>query len=100
MIHRLDEVVLLLEKEALGKEVVIIGHQANLRCLYGYLLGIPLPSIPTLNMPLHTLITLTPSADHLSYHEHRHSIKVSLRQDTSTPLPPPLSSGQPLAQTN
>ncbi len=58
MIHRLDGVVLMLEKEALGREVVIIGHQANLRCLYGYLMGKDIQSIPTLDMPLHTLITL------------------------------------------
>lgn len=58
MIHRLDGVVLMLEKEALGREVVIIGHQANLRCLYGYLMAKDIQSIPTLDMPLHTLITL------------------------------------------
>lgn len=42
--------------------LLIVGHQAILRVLYGYLTGKKPGETPTLEMPLHTVIQLTPRA--------------------------------------
>lgn len=42
--------------------LLIIGHQAILRVLYGYLTRKAPEECPTLNMPLHTVFRLTPHA--------------------------------------
>ena len=38
--------------------LVIVAHQAVLRCLYAYFLDLPAQEIPFLSIPLHTLIKL------------------------------------------
>eukprot|EP00798_Chlamydomonas_sp_ICE-L_P000081 gene81-12904_t len=40
--------------------VCIVAHQAVLRVVYGLLLDLPLEKLPSLPVPLHTLIELTP----------------------------------------
>jgi len=60
VIERLEGVIFELER-AQGP-VLVIGHQAVLRCLYGYFLDKPLEDIPFLSVPLHTVIKLTPKA--------------------------------------
>ena len=42
--------------------VVLIGHQAVLRCILAYFLEKPLSDLPYISVPLHTLIKLTPVA--------------------------------------
>eukprot|EP00904_Undaria_pinnatifida_P014300 jgi/Undpi1/9/HiC_scaffold_1.g00009.m1 len=42
--------------------LLVVGHQAILRVLYGYLTGKSPEECPTLDMPLHTAIKLTPMA--------------------------------------
>jgi broad specificity phosphatase PhoE len=42
--------------------LLIVGHQAILRCLYAYLTRKSPEDCPTLSMPLHTVIKLTPKA--------------------------------------
>lgn len=42
--------------------LLVVGHQAILRVLYGYFTGKRPAECPTLNMPLHTAIKLTPKA--------------------------------------
>jgi 6-phosphofructo-2-kinase / fructose-2,6-biphosphatase 2 len=44
------------------ENILIIGHQAILRCLYAYFVNIAQPDLPYINIPLHTLIKLTPKA--------------------------------------
>lgn len=61
MIQRLEPVIIELEREK--ESVVVIAHQAILRALYGYYSCTPLTDIPTLEIPLHTVIELTPKAD-------------------------------------
>lgn len=34
--------------------VLVIGHQAVLRCVYGYFIDEPINRIPHLDVPLHT----------------------------------------------
>ena len=43
------------------KPVIIIGHQAILRVIYGYLMGINIEEIPHIDVPLNTLIKCTPN---------------------------------------
>lgn len=58
VIHRLEPVILELERHR--GPLVIIGHQAVLRVLYGYLMDKGAAQIPHLSIPLHTVIALTP----------------------------------------
>ena len=59
VIQRLEPVIV--ELEGLRSPVLIIAHQAIVRVLYGYLMGKPQDECPYLQVPLHTLIQLTPS---------------------------------------
>jgi len=67
VIQRLEPVIV--ELEGLRSPVLIVGHQAALRALYGYLIGKPQEECPYLNVPLHTVIQLTPTES--GYHEER-----------------------------
>ncbi|GAM22625.1 hypothetical protein SAMD00019534_058000 [Acytostelium subglobosum LB1] len=60
VIQRLEPLLLELERTKLP--VLIVSHQATLRCLYSYLKGRVKEECPFLNIPLHTLIQLTPKA--------------------------------------
>jgi hypothetical protein len=46
----------IIEMEREREYVLVVGHQAVLRAIYGYFMAVPLKDIPTLDMPLHTLI--------------------------------------------
>jgi broad specificity phosphatase PhoE len=60
VIIRLEPVIHELERR-LGP-VIVVGHQATLRCLYGYFTNTPLDQIPFINIPLHTVIKKFPQA--------------------------------------
>ncbi|KDD72310.1 6-phosphofructo-2-kinase, partial [Helicosporidium sp. ATCC 50920] len=61
VVQRLEPVVTELESER--DCVCIVSHQAVLRVLYGYFMNRPLEEVPTLEIPLHTIIELTPQPD-------------------------------------
>jgi broad specificity phosphatase PhoE len=42
--------------------VIVVGHQATLRCLYGYFTNTPVEEIPTLDFPRHAIIRKLPQA--------------------------------------
>ena len=44
------------------ENILIIGHQAILRCLYAYFHNLPHEDLPYIKIPLHTVIKLTPKA--------------------------------------
>eukprot|EP00835_Amoeboradix_gromovi_P004589 NODE_366_length_10082_cov_0.124211.p8 type:complete len:114 gc:universal NODE_366_length_10082_cov_0.124211:7252-7593(+) len=44
------------------ENILIIGHQATLRTIYGYFHSFKQKDIPYIDIPLHTLISLTPKA--------------------------------------
>jgi broad specificity phosphatase PhoE len=67
LIHRIEPVIFELERRA--GPVIVVGHQATLRCLYGYFTQTPLEEIPHLNVPLHTVIRFVPEA--FGYEEER-----------------------------
>ena len=54
--------------------ILIISHQAVLRCLYSYFLNIPHSELPFINVPLHTLIRFTPKA----YECHQKTFKLNI----------------------
>lgn len=58
--RRLEPVIFELERQQ--SPVVIIAHQAVLRCLYAYFLDLPAEEVPYLAIPLHTVIKLSPRA--------------------------------------
>lgn len=59
VVLRLEPVIMELERQ---ENILIIGHQAILRCIYAYFLNRPPEELPYINIPLHTIIQLTPKA--------------------------------------
>ncbi|VDK72239.1 unnamed protein product [Anisakis simplex] len=59
VVARLEPVIMELERQT---NVLLVSHQAVLRCILAYFDERPLDLLPFLNMPLHTLIKLTPIA--------------------------------------
>ena len=59
VIKRLEPVIFELERAI--KPVLVIAHQAVLRCLYGYFMDKPLEDIPFIKIDLHTIYKLSPT---------------------------------------
>ncbi|KAI7821576.1 6-phosphofructo-2-kinase-domain-containing protein [Gamsiella multidivaricata] len=59
VVARLEPVLVDLERQ---DDILIIGHQAILRCLYAYFMNMSHERLPYIKIPLHTLIQLTPGA--------------------------------------
>ncbi|KAJ3586261.1 hypothetical protein NHX12_012661 [Muraenolepis orangiensis] len=59
MVHRLEPVIMELERQ---ENVLVICHQAVMRCLLAYFLDKPAGDLPYLRCPLHTVLKLTPIA--------------------------------------
>ncbi|XP_023211023.1 6-phosphofructo-2-kinase/fructose-2,6-bisphosphatase 4-like isoform X1 [Centruroides sculpturatus] len=59
LVARLEPVIMELERQ---HNVLIVGHQAVLRCLLAYYLDKKSDELPYLKVPLHTVIKLTPVA--------------------------------------
>ncbi|KAG0258765.1 hypothetical protein BG011_003095 [Mortierella polycephala] len=68
--NRLEKVILELEREK--NDVLIVAHESVIRCLYGYLNGLPEAEIPSLEIPEGILLELTPTA--YTTEERRHKI--------------------------
>ncbi len=60
VIQRLDPVIIELERQR--QPILVIAHQAILRAMYGYFMDRPPEDIPHIEIPLHTVIQLTPTA--------------------------------------
>jgi broad specificity phosphatase PhoE len=58
LIERIEPIIYELERR--DGPVIVVGHQATLRCLYGYFSMAPIEKIPTLDIPLHCVIKLVP----------------------------------------
>lgn len=61
VIQRLEPVVIEAERDR--SCICIVAHQAVLRALYGYFMNQSLDKVPVIDIPLHTLLELTPKAD-------------------------------------
>jgi len=59
VIQRLEPMIVELERQR--SPILVVAHQAVLRALYGYLMGRPQDECPYLQVPLHTVIQLTPT---------------------------------------
>eukprot|EP00090_Calanus_glacialis_P047292 TRINITY_DN9740_c0_g1_i1.p1 TRINITY_DN9740_c0_g1~~TRINITY_DN9740_c0_g1_i1.p1 ORF type:complete len:496 (+),score=111.89 TRINITY_DN9740_c0_g1_i1:228-1715(+) len=59
LVARLEPVIMELERQG---NVVLIAHQAILRGILAYFMEKPLTELPYINVPLHTLIKITPVA--------------------------------------
>lgn len=59
VIRRLEPAIIEIERQT--EDVLVIGHQAVNRALYGYFVSAPRHEIPHLEMPLHTLLRLHPN---------------------------------------
>jgi len=58
VIRRLEPAIIEIERQT--EDVLVIGHQAINRALYGYFVSTPRQEIPHLDMPLHTVVRLRP----------------------------------------
>ncbi|XP_052338383.1 6-phosphofructo-2-kinase/fructose-2,6-bisphosphatase-like isoform X4 [Oncorhynchus keta] len=59
LVHRLEPVIMELERQ---ENVLVVCHQAVMRCLLAYLLDKTSDELPYLKCPLHTALKLTPVA--------------------------------------
>ena len=57
IVIRLEPIIMELERQ---ENILIITHQAVLRCLYAYFMNVPQEESPWMSIPLHTLIKLEP----------------------------------------
>lgn len=64
--------------------ILIIGHQAVLRCIYAYFLNYRQEDLPYIKIPLHTVIELTPKA--YGCDEKRYKVDIEA-VDTHRPKP-------------
>ncbi|CAO3599197.1 unnamed protein product [Absidia cylindrospora] len=61
LVLRLEPVIMELEQH---EKILIVAHQATIRCLYAYFMNLDHEQLPYARVPLHTLIELTPTAYH------------------------------------
>ena len=59
VVVRLEPIIMELER---NENILIVTHQAVLRCIYAYFMNMPQDQSPWMEVPLHTLIQLTPRA--------------------------------------
>lgn len=59
VVIRLEPIIMELER---SENIMIVTHQAVLRCIYAYYMNVPQEKSPWMEVPLHTLIKLTPRA--------------------------------------
>ncbi|KAF9116501.1 Fructose-2,6-bisphosphatase [Mortierella sp. AM989] len=81
VVARLEPVIMDLERQ---DDILIIGHQAILRCLYAYFMNYSTERLPYIKIPLHTLIQITPGA--YSCEERRFKVDIGA-VDTHRPKP-------------
>ncbi|EJD53389.1 bifunctional 6-phosphofructo-2-kinase/fructose-2,6-bisphosphate 2-phosphatase [Auricularia subglabra TFB-10046 SS5] len=86
VVTRLEPVIMELERQ---ENILIIGHQAILRCLYAYFHNLPQADLPYIKIPLHTVIKLTPKA--YGCDEERYPLPIAA-VDTHRPKPSKTSS--------
>jgi 6-phosphofructo-2-kinase/fructose-2,6-biphosphatase 2 len=71
VVIRLEPIIMELER---SENILIVTHQAILRCIYAYFMNIPQERSPWMEVPLHTLIKLTPKA----YNTHEERMKADI----------------------
>jgi len=89
IVVRLEPVIMELERL---ENILIISHQAVLRCLYAYFHNLSQEDLPYIKIPLHTLIKLTPKA--YGCDEERYTVPIAA-VDTHRPKPKIVGPGDP-----
>jgi len=84
ILSRLDPLVM--EMESYREPLLIVGHQAVLRLLYGYFIGKKREDCPRLSIPLNTVIKLTPRT--YDCEEERICLSTQISQDDGQAEPP------------
>ncbi|EPQ30366.1 uncharacterized protein PFL1_01892 [Pseudozyma flocculosa PF-1] len=82
VVVRLEPIIMELERQ---ENILIIGHQAIIRCLYAYFHALSQEDLPYIKIPLHTVIQLTPKA--YGCDEKRFQLPIEA-VDTHRPRPP------------
>ncbi|KAI9706370.1 MAG: Fructose-2,6-bisphosphatase [Candelina mexicana] len=59
VVIRLEPIIMELER---SENILIVTHQAIIRCIYAYFMNVPQERSPWMEVPLHTLMKLTPKA--------------------------------------
>lgn len=59
VVIRLEPIIMEMER---GENIMVVTHQAVLRCIYAYFMNVPQDQSPWMEIPLHTVIKLTPCA--------------------------------------
>jgi len=90
VVVRLEPVIMELERQ---ENVLVIGHQAILRCLYAYFHHLAQADLPYVKIPLHTVIKLTPKA--YGCDEERYTLPITA---VDTHRPKPKTAQQPTVQ--
>ncbi|KAJ8661887.1 hypothetical protein O0I10_002218 [Lichtheimia ornata] len=94
VVLRLEPVIMALERH---ENILIIGHQAILRCIYAYFMNYNHEDLPYINIPLHTVIELTPKA--YGCEEKRFKVDIDA-VDTHRPKPSKTAAAHPSASTS
>lgn len=89
LIHRLEPVIFELERQR--NPVLVIGHQAILRCLYAYFMDKEAHECPFLPIPMHTVIEIEPKAYGCVERQFVLVTKPELQHANQTPSTPPNS---------
>ncbi|KAF9357130.1 Fructose-2,6-bisphosphatase [Mortierella sp. NVP85] len=96
VVLRLEPVIMELERQ---QNILIIGHQAILRCIYAYFMNQSHEKLPYIKIPLHTVIQLTPRA--YACDEKRFKVDIGA-VDTHRPKPKSSAvktTAEPVAET-
>ena len=75
VIRRVDPILIELERQR--HPVLVVGHQAVLRALFGYFTGAERDAVPHLRVPLHTVLELIPRAYGCEVRKHKLGPKVA-----------------------
>ncbi|KAL7268340.1 Fructose-2,6-bisphosphatase [Rhizina undulata] len=59
VVIRLEPIIMEMER---GENIMVVTHQAVVRCIYAYFMNVPQNQSPWMEIPLHTVIKLTPRA--------------------------------------
>ena len=81
VVVRLEPVIMELERQ---ENILLVCHQAVIRCLYAYMHGLSQDELPYIKIPLHTVIKLVPKA--FGCEESRYTIPIEA-VDTFRPRP-------------
>jgi len=68
LIHRVEPIIFAIEKSK--DPVIVVGHQAVIRCLYGYFTQVPVTQVPYQDVPLASVIKIIPGAYYNSEQRH------------------------------